>query len=172
MEKKKIRMKHLKRFKDIDLVNEELFGMFRKKSEEDKIVIEFINRLKKITGISPYIIEFSDAGTEQGESYKTRYSIFFDDIPIRISKLEADRKYKEGWNEETQNSWIKDGGIKKSNHVFYGIFAINIKEYITCSPKIAEELFNLIEKVYKQDKKYTKIKKIKDEFNPGADLIY
>ena len=158
-------MKHLKSY------NEGLFDFFRSKSEDDKIALDFMKRLERIKGISPYSIEKDTSGTEEGEQYTTKYTIDFEDTPIRISKHEADKKYRLGWNEETQKGWINDGGIKKDNHVFFGILVKEVGEYIVARPDIAEDFFNLTEKIYNRDIQLKRIKKIKDEMNPAADKL-
>lgn len=105
---------------------EGLFDFFRKKSEDDKseddkIALEFTKRLEKVHGISPYTIKINTEGTEDGEQYWTRYKIDFDDTPIRIVKVEADRKYKNGWNVEYQKTLINQGAVRKSNHILYAL---------------------------------------------------
>jgi len=84
-------VKHLKTY-------EGLFDFFKKKSEDDKLALDFMRRLQRIKGISPYKIEKGLEGTEEGESYFTRYKIFFDDTIIKITKAVADKKYKSGWH--------------------------------------------------------------------------
>ena len=157
-------MKHLKTY-------EGLFDFFRKKSEDDKLALDFMKRLQRIKGISPYKIEKDTEGTEEGESYFTRYKIFFDDTIIKITKAVADKKYKSGWHEETQEAWIKDGAIKKDNHTFFGLVAEYVGEHIVCNPSIIEEFFDLTEEIYNRNIKLSRIKKIRDEMNPAADKL-
>jgi hypothetical protein len=160
-------MKHLKKY------NEGFFDFLRKQSEDDKIVDTFIKRLKKIKGISPYDITFSDDGTVQEEQYWSKYRVEFEDVPFRISKLEADKKYRNGWGTETQKGYLESGAVKKSNHIFYGIFTFPMGEEVrvTASLRKTEELFELIEEVYKKDLNARRIKKIRDELNDAADLM-
>jgi hypothetical protein len=149
-------MKHLKRY------DEGIFDFFRSNSEDDKIALDFMKRLKRISGISPYKIEFDNKGTEDGESYFKRYKIIFDDVPIKITQGVCDKRYTAGWSEETQKSWIKTGAIRKNNHTFYSLYTIQQKEYILARVDIVEDLFELVEKIYNEDKKHRRIKKIKD----------
>ena len=157
-------MKHLKTY-------EGLFDLFRKKSEDDKLALDFMKRLQRIKGLSPYKIEKGTHGTIEGQEYWTSYRIFFDDTPIIVTKAQADRKYKQGWNAETQESWIKHGYVKKNNHTFFGVIAEYVDEPIVCSPSIAEDLFDLTEEVYNRNIKLSRIKKIRDDMNPAADKL-
>jgi len=150
---------------------EGLFDFFRKKSEDDNIALEFIKRLKRVKGISPYTIKINTEGTEDGEQYWTRYKIDFDDTPIRIVKVEADRKYKDGWDAEYLKRLINLGAVKKNNHILYALVIENVDEYVIASVYVLEELFELAEKVFKENKKAMRIKRIQDEINPAADLL-
>jgi hypothetical protein len=160
-------MKHLKPY------NEGFFDFLRKQSEDDKIVDTFIKRLKKIKSISPYDITFNDDGSVQGEQYYSKYYIKFDDVPFRITKGEADEKYRRGWSLETQEGYLEEGAVKKSDHIFYGIWAYPMGEKVrvTASLRKTEELFKLVEEVYKKDLNARRIKKIRDEINDAADLM-
>jgi len=42
---------------------EGFFDLFRKKSEDDKLALDFMKRLQRIKGISPYKIEKNTEGT-------------------------------------------------------------------------------------------------------------
>jgi hypothetical protein len=152
---------------------EGFFDFFRKQSEDDKIVETFIKRLKRIKDISPYEITFSDSGTVPNEQYWKKYKVEFEDVPFRISKAEADKRYPDGWSKQTQNNYLEGGGVKKSNHIFYGIFSYPMGEEVRVTPSLRkmEELFELIEEVYKKDKEVRRIKKITDEINPAADRL-
>lgn len=157
-------MKHLKTY-------EGLFDFFRKKSEDDKLALDFMRRLQRIKGLSPYKIEKDTEGTEEGECYYTRYKIFFDDTPIKISKGEADSKYGLGWTEGTQESYIKNGAVKKNNWVFFKLYAEYPDASIIASPNIMEDFFDLADEIYNRDVKLRRIKKIRDEMNPAADKL-
>ena len=52
-------MKHLKKY------NEGFFDFFRKKSEDDKIALEFIKRLERVKGISPYTLSYNPEGSDE-----------------------------------------------------------------------------------------------------------
>ena len=156
-------MKHVKTY-------EGFFDLFRKKSEDDKLALDFMKRLQRIKGISPYKIEKDTEATIEGEQYWTKYRIFFDDTTIKITKAQADSKYT-GWDVETQEAWIKDGAVKKNDYVFFGIIAEYVGEHIVCSPSIAEDFFDLAEEVYNRNVKLSRVKKIRDEMNPAADRL-
>ena len=134
---------------------EGFFDLFRKKSEDDKLALDFMKRLQRIKGISPYKIEKDTEGTEEGEKYYTRYKIFFDDTPIKIAKAQADSKYT-GWDVETQESYIKDGCVKKNNHVFFKLYAEYPDASIIASPNIMEDFFDLVEEVYNRNIKLSR----------------
>ena len=77
-----------------------------------------------------------------------------------------------GWDEETQSRWIKeDGAVKKNNKVFYRLYLENPDESVLASWNLLEELFDLTEKVFKENKTAKRIKKIQDEMNDAADLM-
>ena len=157
-------MKYLKTY-------EGLFDFFRKKSEDDKLALDFMKRLQRIKGISPYKIEKDTEATIEGEQYWTKYRISFDDTTIKITKAQADAKYRHGWNQETQKGYIKNGGVKKNDHVFFGLVAEYVEEHIVCSPSIIEDFFDLTEEVYNRNIILSRIKKIRDEMNPAADKL-
>lgn len=153
---------------------EGFFDFFRKKqkSEDDKIIDTFIKRLKRIKDISPYKITLSTTSTVEGEQYWTKYEVEFEDVPFRIVKAEADRKYP-SWSVEFQKGSIDMGAVKKDNHTFYFIKTYPIDGEVVVTPSITkiEELFDLVDDVYKKDKKAKEIKKITDEINPAADRL-
>jgi hypothetical protein len=157
-------VKHLKTY-------EGLFDFFKKKSEDDKLALDFLKRLQRIKGISPYKIEKDTEGTIEGEQYWTRYRIFFDDTIIKITKAQADAKYRHGWSIERQRGYIKNGDVKKNDHVFFALLAVYVGENIVCSPSIIEDFFDLTEEVYNRNIKLSRIKKIRDEMNPAADKL-
>lgn len=128
-----------------------------KKSEDDKIALVFINRLKKVKRESPYDIEkkvepwrSQDDTVEVGEIIS--YTIHFDDASV---KAKTGRYY--------------DSGMKD-------IYKIRVEctgdwEIVKCSEKYERQLFDIIEKVYKQNIEWVRINKIRGEINPEADLI-
>ena len=151
---------------------EGFFDWFKgKKSEEDKIIFDFIKRLRKVNGISPYEIKLNTEGTEEGEQYWTSYEVIFDDVPIKITKIESDKKYRLGWSDDAQEEWISEGRVKKNNHIFYSLWLEYLEERLSGSVDIMEELFELTDKVYKEDVRARRIKRIRDEMNPAADKI-
>jgi hypothetical protein len=167
-------MRYLKTYKlfESEFLNEGIFDLFRKKSEDDKIADIFIQRLKKVRGISTYDITYSEE-INQGEDYFYSYKIEFEDVPIKISKHECDKRYRSGWGEETQQETIKYGGIKKDNHTFYGMWSYPMGNKVRVLPSLrkVEQLFNLTESVYKSDIDARRIKNINDEINPAADVL-
>jgi hypothetical protein len=167
-------MRYLKTYKlfESEFLNEGIFDLFRKKSEDDKIAYIFIQRLKKVRGISPYDITYSEQ-IDQGEDYFYSYKIEFEDVPIKISKHECDKRYGRGWNEESQQEMIKQGAIKKDNHTFYGMWSYPMGKRVRVLPSLrkVEQLFNLTESVYKSDKDARRIRDINDEINPAADVL-
>lgn len=115
----------------------EFFGPFKKKSEFDKIAIEFINRMSKVKDYTnPYeIIRNFQPPTDIMEHLGiTRYQIQFDDVHIEISnKTTVDLpKYREHYD------LIVDG------------------EEVECEQKYSEKLFKIIDSLYE---KHLKIKK-------------
>lgn len=148
----------------------------KKKSEDDTIVEDYMNRLEHLKshlekgGVSPYEILINTEGTEQGESYYTRYRFMFDDSPIRIAKAQADRKYT-GWNVETQKDFIEQGCVKKNNSVFYLLSIDSADETVRGSADLLEDLYELAEWCFKRNKENKRIKKIRGNMNPAADLL-
>jgi hypothetical protein len=151
----------------------DFFGRKKEISEDDKIINDYIKRLKRIKGVSPYDITLDTHGTEEGEKYHYRYKVWFEDTPIHIRAASCASKYKLGWSEETQKGWIEDGAIKKNNHLFYSMSVEVMGEevYIKTSASKIEELFNLVQNVYKIDKEARRIQKIRTEMNPAADKL-
>ena len=158
---------------------EGFFDIFKKKkSEDDKIVMDYIKRLEHLKsylekgGVAPYDITINLNGTETGEQYFTRYRFQFDDSPIRIVKAEADRKYRRGWSEEIQKQFINDdGAVKKNNNVFYKLYIENADESVRADVDLLEEMHELSEWCFKQNKENKRIKKIRGNMNPAADLL-
>ena len=153
--------------------HEGLFDFFRKKSEDDKIALEFINRLERVKGISPYPLSYNPEGSDE-DSEMMRYRVIFDDTPIRIGRYSVTNpRITRGWGEETQKDWIEQGAVKKNNKVFYALIieTTDDQEYVLASWDILEELFDLTEKVFKENKTAKRIKKIRDEMNPAADVL-
>ena len=157
---------------------EGFFDIFKKKrSADDKIVMDYIKRLEHLKSylekgeVAPYEITISTEGTEPGEQYFTRYRFQFDDSPIRIIKTEADQKYGNGWGVETQKSYLDQGGVKKDNNVFYKLYIENADESVRADVDLLEEMHELAEWCFKQNKENQRIKKIRGNMNPAADLL-
>ena len=157
---------------------EGFFDIFKKKrSEDDKIVMDYIKRLEHLKSylekgeVAPYEISISTEGTEPGEQYFTRYRFQFDDSPIRIIKTQADRKYNSGWSRETQKNYLDQGAVKKDNHVFYKLHMENADEPVKANVDLLEEMHELSEWCFKQNKENQRIKKIRGNMNPAADLL-
>ena len=142
---------------------EGLFDFFREKSEDDKIALEFIKRLKRVKGISPYPLSYNPQGTDD-DSEMMRYRIIFDDTPIRIGRYSVTGR---------DVLRIEQGAVKKNNKVFYALIieTTDGQEYVLASCDILEKLFDLTEKVFKENKTAKRIKKIQDEMNDAADLM-
>jgi hypothetical protein len=151
---------------------EGLFDFFRKKSEDDNIALEFIKRLKRVKGISPYPLSYNPQGSDE-DTELMRYRVIFDDTPIRIGRYSVTNpRFSRGWDEETQERWIReDGAVKKNNKVFYRLYLETPDESVLAKCDILEELFDLTEKVFKENKTAKRIKKIRDEMNPAADVL-
>ena len=151
---------------------EGFFDFFRKQSEDDKIVDMYIKRLKRIKDISPYKITFSDNGTVPNEQYWTKYKVEFEDVPFRVVKAEADGRFT-FWSEQTQKNYLEGGNVKKNDCIFYGMITFPMGDAVRVTPSLRkiEELFHLVEEVYKKDQNARRIKKITDEINPAADRL-
>lgn len=157
---------------------EGFFDFFKKKeSDDDKIVKDYIKRLEHLKSylekgeVAPYDILINKEGTEQGEMYFTRYMFMFDDSPIRIAKAESDRKYSQGWNQESQKDFIEQGCVKKNNWVFYLLYMENADESVIGSPDLLEDLYELAGWCFNRNKENKRIKKIRGNMNPAADLL-
>lgn len=152
---------------------EGFFDIFKRKvSEDDKILNDYIKRLKRIKGISPYDLKMDTEDTEEGEQYHTRYYVYFEDTPLKIMKSETDHKYA-GWNEDTIRRWTNAGRVYENQWTFYRLTVDVMGEdvIIKTSGKKAKELFDLIADVYIKDKEARRIQKIRNEMNPAADKL-
>jgi hypothetical protein len=154
-----------------DLLEEGLFDFFSKKvTEDDKIALEYIKRLKKVKGISPYKITKDDTSSEN--SYKiNRWEVDFEDTPIKLWSVISTRT--SGFDEQSQELLTSKKLAKYSRYEFYGL---NIKcegeiENCKASAKVLKELVELVESVYENDKEARRIEHISINMNPAADLI-
>lgn len=154
-------MKYLKRY------NEGFFDFF-KDSEDDKIAISYINRLKKVKGISPYKIEKE---VDENEGYDLiGYNVVFDDTPIRSTSLISNRKL--GFDKRSQDYLKSQGAIRRNDNEFYAL-SVNCegeREMVYAKDYLLKELNDLCKKVYDNDKNTKRINKITGNMNPAADL--
>lgn len=157
--------------------NEGFLDLFRKKNPEteyDKMLNQFIERLEKVSGKSPYQIKKLNGRGEfpfwyfdikdrlvTNEYYNVVYLIKFADIHLMISsgdsRKENSTKYRKSpypyrifMGNESVAEEIKPEESKESNR---------------------KRLFELVDKIYKQTKEIDRIEKLKGEINPSADLL-
>jgi hypothetical protein len=163
-------MKNLKTY-------EGFFDFFKKKeSEDDKIAQGYLKRLEHLKSflekgeVSPYEIDFSEHNSDADRSY-LRYTFTFDDGAVRICKAEADKKFNNGWAEETQKDFIDQGCVKKNNHVLYMLDIKRVDECVIADWTILEELFELAQWCFNKNKQNIRINRIKGDINPSADLL-
>lgn len=142
-----------------------------KDSEEDLIILQYIKRLEKVTGLSPYKININSNPTNDSSYKIDRYEVVFDDTPIKIWKVLSLRN--SGFDEQSKNLLLSKGLSMKNAKEFYGIKIQAEEKWEKISPKVKyiEKLFNLAEKVYKEDKRRRKLDNINININPAADLI-
>jgi hypothetical protein len=153
---------------------EGFFDFFKKSSsdsEDDKIALEYINRLKKVKDISPYSITKDDEVYQEFGYSILRYNVNFDDTPIRCTKVVSHRPI--GFDESSQEILTNRGGIKKNDKEFYSLSAKveEERESIKAKVSIIDDLYHLIEDVYKKDKEARRIQRIKSNLNKAADLL-
>jgi hypothetical protein len=158
---------------------EGFFDLFKNKlSEDDKIVSEYISRLKKVKGISPYNINFNS--THNDENYMIygetshrvdKYNVDFEDTPIKLWSVISLKPL--GFDKQSQDFLISKNFVKYSNKEFFGLNIICEGEPENCKPKskILKELVDLVKLVYENDKEARRIAKIKFNINKAADLI-
>ena len=156
---------------DADLLKEGIFDFFSKKvTEDDKIALSYIKRLKKVKGISPYKISKDD--TTNGDSYIiNKWEVDFEDTPIKLWYIKSNRS--SGFDEQSQELLLSKNLAKYSKYEFYGL---NVKcegemEICKASAKILKELVELVESVYEIDKEARRIEHISINMNDAADLI-
>lgn len=151
----------------IHLKTYEGFFDFFKNTEDDKIALGYINRLKKITDISPYEITY-ERDTSFSHTHFVKYNVLFDDTPIRSTKISSENPF----SKESQKLMLDRGFIKYSSYEFYALSVdcSGERESVKASSLYLKELFDLCEKVYKNDKEGKRLKKIKSNINRAADL--
>jgi hypothetical protein len=149
---------------------EGFFDFFKKKhSEDDQIILEYINRLKKVKDISPYDIKKDD---HVDESYSIlRFKVNFEDTPIRCTKVKSHRG--DGFGEKSQELLLERNLLRKNNGEFYGMVAIvdDEEEPLKSNVALLEQLYNLIDDVYKRHTDASRISKIKNSLNKAADKL-
>jgi hypothetical protein len=134
---------------------EGFFDIFKKPdSEDDKIALTFINRLRKVRGISPYEIKrtvdvHNNAGT------LTKYVVTFDDLVLIVKQADFSKPYPDNKRYRYNISVECSGDYEK----------------VKCREKYERDLFNLINRVYKRDIEARRLNRIKSEINTSADLI-
>lgn len=141
----------------------------RKDSEDDKIVLSYINRLNKVEGLSPYRIE-SDTANNEGFDV-IGYDISFDDTPIRSTKVVSFRKY--GFDQRSQKYLTEMGAVRKNDKEFYAL-SVNCegeREMVYSRVSLLEELHKLCKKVYDADVNAKRLQRINKNINPAADLM-
>ena len=156
---------------------EGFFDFFKKKlSDDDKIAKIYIDRLKKVKGVSPYDITYTVDGNfrpQNPDSVEMRkININFDDTPINIIRVEiTDRRFNR-YTDEIRKQYEDDGAVFENSRTFYLLRVLYPhNEYLKPSREIMIELFNLAEEVSLNDKEARRIKNIRDQINPAADLI-
>lgn len=156
---------------------EGFFDFFKKKeTEDDKIALQFIQRLEKVTGISPYDIDLITYKTlphwtneikkdpNIPEEYFSKiYLVKFDDVQLIITN---DRH---GIVRNDTGEVVKYKKCINKWKIFIGNDIL--AERILANDKIRERLFNLVDKIYNQNQELKRIQKIKGELNPEADLL-
>lgn len=141
--------------RNIKSVNEFFDFLKRNDDEENKIALQFINRLKKVTTDNPYDIKNKLYTNTVGKSIG--YEVIFDDTPIVIRRVEYNKRCKE--NNYTLSKYR---------------FLVSCEgeyEEVNCREKYQEILFELVEKIYNDDINRKKIDKINTNINPAADRL-
>lgn len=159
-------MKYLKTY------NEALFDFLKKKSDDDKIILEFIKRLEKIKDRMPYQIiknpkreefplwmdKFFNNSTNEDE-HDYVFLIRFDDVDIIVAD---DRVTYVNTNTHEFHHYSK-----YPFPVYIGNDIDNLAEKVFARKSYRKKLFELAYKAYKKKR----INKIQDEINPAADLL-
>lgn len=158
-------MKNLKTY-------EGFFDFFKSKpSADDKIALEYITRLKKVKGISPYEITYEPGSREVNQFKIDRWEVHFEDTPIKVWSVISLRG--NGFDEQSQDLLISKNLVKYNNKEFYKLSVVCVGEPENCkaNPKILKELVELVKSVYENDKEARRIENIKVNMNKAADLI-
>lgn len=141
-----------------------------KPSADDEIALEYIKRLKKVKGISPYKITLEE-GNNNGVHKVNKWIVDFEDTPVKLWEVISFRYG--GFEENSKQLLLSKKMVKITNSEFIGINVICEGEPENCSPKakISKELLELVKSVYENDKESRRIERIKINMNDAADLI-
>lgn len=149
---------------------EAFLDYFKKnKTEDDNIALEYIKRLKKVKGISPYRIVYEPDDNENLNFEINIIHVYFEDTPIKIwQAIHNDR-----FDLKSRDFLISKGSVKYNSREYYLLKIECDGEFETCkaSGQIIKELFEICKSVYKIDKEVNRIDKIKINMNDAADLI-
>jgi len=161
-------MKYLKTY------NEALFDFLKKKSDDDKIILEFIKRLEKVKDKMPYEIIKNPKREEfplwmdkffnnptNGDEHDCGFLIRFDDVDIIVADDRATYA-----NTQTQEFHHYEYS-KYPFPVYIGNDIDNLAEKVFARKSYRKKLFELAYKAYKKKR----INRIQDEINPAADLL-
>jgi hypothetical protein len=152
-------MKHIKPIN-------EFFDFFKKKMDpEDELALEFIKRLEKIKGISPYEMKkldnseifgytLGDKITDSQKDYVMNngeiYKVFFDDVNLVVLCLHS----------------------PQSDLTSSGIYGLRIgDERIQCRESYKKKIMELIKMIMRNTDKFSRVKRVRDNINPAADLL-
>lgn len=158
-------MKNLKTY-------EGFFDFFKSKpSPDDEIALEYIARLKKVKGISPYEITYDPGNREENHFEIDRWIVDFEDTPIKLQSVISLRA--NGFDEQSQELLISKKLARYSNKEFYSLNVVceGVSEKCKANPKILKELVELVKSVYENDKEARRIERINININKAADLI-
>jgi len=150
---------------------EGFFDFFKSQpTEDDKIALEYIARLKIVRGISPYKITLDEGNNSEAHKVN-KWIVDFEDTPIKLWEAVSFKTL--GFDEESQILLLTKKLIKISNKEFIGMNVICEGESENCHPraKIAKELLDLVKSVYENDKEARRIEHIRINMNKAADLI-
>jgi hypothetical protein len=150
---------------------EGFFDLFKSQpSEDDKIALEYIARLKKVKGISPYKITH-DPGDRDNTFEIDRWIVDFEDTPIKLWSVISLRP--NGFDEQSQELLLNKKLSRHNDKEFYGMNVICEGEPENCKAKskIIKEFVELVKSVYENDKEARRIEHIRINMNKAADLI-
>lgn len=149
---------------------EAFLDYFKKnRTEDDNIALEYIKRLKKVKGISPYKVVYIPDDNENSNFDINIICVHFEDTPIKIWQA----IHSTGFGSESKDLLLSKGSVKYSNREYYLLKIECDGEFETCkaSAQIIKELFEISKSVYKIDRNINRIDKIKINMNDAADLI-